>query len=101
MKIYADRADAHLDLYQLSNQHRRKHGRTCHMYPSDPFQAALWPASESQPTLWRLGRKVAGQAGDPVLSDTARKRSTLPDIHGSWRMAFNQRTRVVLELIND
>ena len=42
MKIYGDRADVHLDLYQLSNQHRRKHGRTCDMYPSDPLQAPLW-----------------------------------------------------------
>ncbi|HEX9196907.1 MAG TPA: methyltransferase, partial [Candidatus Bathyarchaeia archaeon] len=42
MKIYAGRADIHLDLYQLSNQHRRKHGRTCDMYPSDPLQAPLW-----------------------------------------------------------
>ncbi len=42
MKIYGGRADAHLDLYQLSNQHRRKHGRGCDMYPSDPLQAPLW-----------------------------------------------------------
>src|SRR5213593_15711 len=42
MKIYGGRADAHLDLYGLSNQHRRKHGRDCDMYPSDPLQAPLW-----------------------------------------------------------
>src|SRR2546429_8096240 len=42
MKIYGDRADVHLDLYQLSNQHRRKHGQDCDMYPSDPLQAPLW-----------------------------------------------------------
>lgn len=42
MKIYGGRADAHLDLYRLSNQHRRKHGRGCDMYPSDPLQAPLW-----------------------------------------------------------
>jgi predicted O-methyltransferase YrrM len=42
MKIYDGRADAHLDLYQLSNQHRRKHGRDCEMFPSDPLQAPLW-----------------------------------------------------------
>src|SRR2546427_8851735 len=42
MKIYAGRADIHLDLYQLSNQHRRKHGRDCDMYRSDPLQAPLW-----------------------------------------------------------
>src|SRR5207247_5672886 len=42
MKIYGGRADAHLDLYGLSNQHRRKHGRDCEMYPSDPLQAPLW-----------------------------------------------------------
>ena len=42
MKIYAGRADIHLDLYRLSNQHRRKHGQDCDMYPSDPLQAPLW-----------------------------------------------------------
>src|SRR5207249_5528144 len=42
MKIYGGRADAHLDLYRLSNQHRRKHGWDCEMYPSDPLQAPLW-----------------------------------------------------------
>jgi len=47
MKIYAGRADIHLDLYQLSNQHRRKHGRDCDMYPSDPLQAPLWTAIAS------------------------------------------------------
>src|SRR2546428_1842719 len=41
-KIYAGRADIHLALYQLSNQHRRKHGQGCDMYPSDPLQAPLW-----------------------------------------------------------
>jgi predicted O-methyltransferase YrrM len=40
MEIYGGRADAYLDLYRLSNQHRRKHG--CDMYPSDPLQAPLW-----------------------------------------------------------
>jgi len=39
-KIYGGRADAHLDLYRLSNQHRREHG--CDLYPSDPLQAPLW-----------------------------------------------------------
>src|SRR5437588_12407846 len=47
MKIYAGRADIHLGLYQLSNQHRRKHGRDCDMYPSDPLQAPLWTAIAS------------------------------------------------------
>src|SRR5437773_7581802 len=42
MKIYGGRADAHLDLYRLSNRHRRKHGWDCDMYPSDPLQAPLW-----------------------------------------------------------
>ncbi len=42
MKIYEDRASVHLDLYQLSNQHRRKHGPDCDLYPSDPLQAPLW-----------------------------------------------------------
>ena len=41
-EIYDGRADVHLDLYQLSNQHRRKHGRGCDMFPSDPLQAPLW-----------------------------------------------------------
>jgi len=41
-EIYSGRADVHLDLYQLSNQHRRKHGRSCDMYPSNPLQAPLW-----------------------------------------------------------
>src|SRR5213080_1452305 len=42
MIIYGGRADAHLDLYRLSNQHRSRHGRDCDMYPSDPLQAPLW-----------------------------------------------------------
>ncbi|TMI32973.1 methyltransferase domain-containing protein [Candidatus Bathyarchaeota archaeon] len=46
-KIYGGRADAHLDLYRLSNQHRRKHGRDCDMFPSDPFQAPLWTVLSS------------------------------------------------------
>ncbi len=41
-EIYGGRADAHLDLYRLSKQHRRKHGRDCDMFPSDPSQAPLW-----------------------------------------------------------
>ncbi|HWY28064.1 MAG TPA: class I SAM-dependent methyltransferase [Candidatus Sulfotelmatobacter sp.] len=41
-KIYGGRADIHLDLYRLSNQHRRKHGRDCGLFPSDPLQAPLW-----------------------------------------------------------
>jgi len=46
-KIYGGRADVHLDLYGLSNQHRRKHGRGCDMFPSDPLQAPLWAAFAS------------------------------------------------------
>jgi predicted O-methyltransferase YrrM len=41
-KIYGGRTDVHLDLYQLSHKHRRKHGRSCEMFPSDPLQATLW-----------------------------------------------------------
>jgi predicted O-methyltransferase YrrM len=41
-EIYGGRADTHLDLYQLSNQHRRRYGRACDMFPSDPLQAPLW-----------------------------------------------------------
>ncbi len=47
MGIYGGRADAHLDLYRLSNQHRRKHGPDCDMYPSDPLQAPLWTVIRS------------------------------------------------------
>jgi predicted O-methyltransferase YrrM len=42
VKIYAHRADAFLDLHRLSNQHRRKHGPDCDLFPSDPLQAPLW-----------------------------------------------------------
>ena len=41
-KIYDGQTDVHLDLYRLSNQHRRQHGRDCDMFPSDPLQAPLW-----------------------------------------------------------
>jgi predicted O-methyltransferase YrrM len=54
MKIYAGRADAHLDLYRLSNQHRRKHGRSCDMYPSDPLQAPLWTVIASLTNARRI-----------------------------------------------
>ncbi len=47
MKIYGNRAKAYLDLHQLSNQHRRKHGPDCDMYPSDPLQAPLWSVMAS------------------------------------------------------
>ena len=47
MKIYGSRASPHLDLYQLSNQHRRKHGPDCDLYPSDPLQAPLWSVMAS------------------------------------------------------
>src|SRR5437867_10909035 len=62
MKIYGDRADAHLDLYRLSNQHRSRHGRDCDMYPSDPLQAPLWRGGAA----WTLARRkfeVGGGAG--------------------------------------
>jgi len=55
VKIYGDRADVHLDLYKLSNQHRRKHGRDCELYPSDPFQAPLWTVVAS---LTHAGRML-------------------------------------------
>jgi|ERR671924_530957 predicted O-methyltransferase YrrM len=41
-EIYDGQIDQHIDLYELSNQHRRKHGPSCDMYPSDPLQAPLW-----------------------------------------------------------
>src|SRR5712692_3082720 len=47
MEIYGDRADSHLDLYHLSNQHRRKHGPDCDLFPSDPLQAPLWSVMAS------------------------------------------------------
>src|SRR5437016_11532869 len=56
---------------------------------------------EPQPALWRLGRKVAGKASDPILLDTPCTGSTLPHIHRSWRMAFDQRADVVLEVSSD
>ncbi|TMH95173.1 hypothetical protein E6H37_06025, partial [Candidatus Bathyarchaeota archaeon] len=47
MKIYGGRADAHLDLYLMSNQHRRRHGPDCDMFPSNPLQAPLWTVMAS------------------------------------------------------
>jgi len=47
MEIYGDRADSHLDLYHLSNEHRRKHGPDCDLFPSDPLQAPLWSVMAS------------------------------------------------------
>lgn len=41
-KIYGQGALAYIDLYELSNQHRRKHGSRCDLFPSDPLQAPLW-----------------------------------------------------------
>ncbi|HEV2119387.1 MAG TPA: class I SAM-dependent methyltransferase [Candidatus Bathyarchaeia archaeon] len=40
--IYGGRADVHLDLHTLSIQHRRRHGRDCDLFPSDPMQAPRW-----------------------------------------------------------
>lgn len=42
MKIYGHRASLYLDLERLSNEHRRKHGSDCDVFPSDPLQAPLW-----------------------------------------------------------
>lgn len=41
-KIYDGGADAHLDLYRMSKQHRRKHGPDCELFPSDPLQSPRW-----------------------------------------------------------
>jgi predicted O-methyltransferase YrrM len=41
-RIDDGRADAHLDLYRLSKQHRRKHGPDCDLFPSDPLQSPRW-----------------------------------------------------------
>src|SRR5438094_1930315 len=60
MKIYGGRADAHLDLYRLSNRHRRKHGWDCDMYPSDPLQAPLWRVVGA---MNQAGRNLEGGCG--------------------------------------
>ena len=42
MRIYGGRTEVHIDLHQLSHKHRRKHGRDCEMFPSDPLHAPRW-----------------------------------------------------------
>ncbi len=61
MKIYGGRADVHLDLYRLSNQHRRKHGQDCELYPSDPLQAPLWGVVASLTHARRILEVGCGQ----------------------------------------
>src|SRR5256712_6680387 len=83
MKIYGHTADAHLDLYQLSNQHRRKHGPSCDMYPSDPWQAPLWTVVASLTHARRMlevgcghgytAAVMASAAGTDCLGDTIEK----------------------------
>ncbi len=46
-KIYGGRHTVHIDLYQLSNEHRRKHGPDCELFPSDPLESPLWPVLTS------------------------------------------------------
>src|SRR5438046_5892058 len=88
MKIYGGRADAHLDLYRLSNQHRSRHGRDCDMYPSDPLQAPLWRAGAAVTHARRIiedgwGHRVTAPAvsfapGPRRTSETARARAPTP-----------------------
>src|SRR6266699_4030349 len=71
MKIYAGRVDAHLDLYHLSNQHRRKHGRDCDMYPSDPLQAPLWTVVASLTRARRILEVGCGQGYTAAMMASA------------------------------
>ena len=71
MKIYGGRADAHLDLYRLSNQHRRKHGRGCDVYPSDPLQAPLWTVIASLTNARRILEVGCGHGYTAVVMASA------------------------------
>jgi predicted O-methyltransferase YrrM len=98
MKIYGDRADTHLDLYRLSNQHRRKHGRDCDMFPSDPLQAPLWTVLASLTRARRIlevgcghgytAAVMASAAGSDCRVDTIEEES---DHANLAEQAFEQR----------
>ncbi|HVH15421.1 MAG TPA: hypothetical protein VNA15_06855, partial [Candidatus Angelobacter sp.] len=77
MKIYGGRADVHRDLYQLSNQHRRKHGRDCDLYPSDPLQAPLWTVVASLTRARRMLEVGCGHGYTAAVMASA----AAPDCH--------------------
>lgn len=98
MKIYGGRAHVHFDLYQLSNQHRRKHGRDCDLYPSDPLQAPLWQVVASLTRARRMlevgcghgytAAVMASAAGPDCRMDTIEEN---PQHAGLAEQAFQQR----------
>jgi predicted O-methyltransferase YrrM len=97
-KIYGGRTDAHLDLYRLSNQHRRRHGQDCGMFPSDPLQAPLWTVLTSLTHARRIlevgcghgytAAVMASAAGPDCRVDTI---EAVPDHAGLAEQAFQQR----------
>ena len=98
MKIYGDRANVHVDLYRLSNQHRRKHGPGCDMFPSDPLQAPLWSVMASVTHARRIlevgcghgytAAVMASAAGPNCSVDTIEEK---PDHADLAEHAFEQR----------
>lgn len=98
MKIYGDRPNVHVDLYQLSNQHRRKHGPRCDMFPSDPLQAPLWSVMASVTHARRIlevgcghgytAAVMASAAGPNCSVDTIEEK---PDHADLAEHAFEQR----------
>src|SRR5207249_10164434 len=97
-KIYGGRADVHLDRYGLSNQHRRKHGRGCDMFPSDPLQAPLWAVLASLTHARRImevgcghgytAAVMASAAGPDCCVDTIQED---PDHASLAKQTFEQR----------
>ncbi len=83
-KIYGGRADVHLDLYGLSNQHRRKHGRDCDMFPSDPLQAPLWAvlASLTEQSFEQRGLSAR------IRVLRGRGQNVLPRLKGRYDIVF-------------
>ncbi|HZY46704.1 MAG TPA: class I SAM-dependent methyltransferase [Candidatus Bathyarchaeia archaeon] len=71
MKLYGGQATLHLDLYQLSNQHRRKHGQDCDMFPSDPLQAPLWSVLASLTNARRMLEVGCGHGYTAAIMATA------------------------------
>jgi predicted O-methyltransferase YrrM len=96
VKIYGGRADGHLDLYRLSNQHRRNHG--CDLYPSDPLQAPLWAVVASLTHARRILEVGSGHGYTAAVMASASKPNcsvdTLeadPDHADLAEQAFEQR----------
>jgi predicted O-methyltransferase YrrM len=97
-KIYGGQADIHLDLYRLSNQHRRKHGRDCGLFPSDPLQAPLWAVIASLTRARRIlevgcghgytAAVMASAAGPDCHVDTIEENASHADLA---EQAFEQR----------